>query len=156
VAELLVLAPLGPPAVREAFARGEIPLHVTVLPNVRISDEKVEGFSAAVAEIASATPPVAVSGDHIERFGRKGDVTVTVLTPVPGLDALHRRLLAAAVGAGAISVDPEYNGDGFCAHATHVPLGVFAPGENTVLSRIVLVERLQDLYRVLQVDDLAG
>jgi hypothetical protein len=153
VPELLVLAPLALMTVGDEFARGTIPLHVTVLPNVRVPEAGVKKFHDAVAKIASVTPSIAIAGDHLERFGTS-QVTVTALAPIPELAALHQDLLAAAQSAGAISTDPQYSGDGYRAHASHTPFGALTPGETALLTYIVLVERRQDSHRALQAHDL--
>jgi hypothetical protein len=155
VPELLVLAPLALMTAGDEFARGTIPLHVTVLPNVRVPEAGVKEFHDVVAKIASVTPSIAIAGDHLERFGTNGQVTVTVLAPIPELVALHQDLLAAAQSAGAISTDPQYSGDGYRAHTSHTPFSALAPGETALLTSIVLLERRQDSHRALQAHDLS-
>jgi hypothetical protein len=70
--ELVVIAPIAPIGPGDRFdpGVGTVPLHLTVLPKVRVSHDRSATVSAVVDRIAAATRPIPVVADGRGGFGK--------------------------------------------------------------------------------------
>jgi hypothetical protein len=144
-------------AVGDEFASGAIPLHVTVLSNVRLDDSAVPGLLDVFAQIASGTPLIESEAGDLAMFGPNNDVLVTLVRVTPALRDLHLRLLSAAHEAGATSVEPAYDADGYRAHVTHTSSGEAVPLRDRVtLTEIVTLDCTDRVRRVLSMAALGS
>jgi 2'-5' RNA ligase len=139
--ELAIVAPLEQMLVGDTWSPGSLPLHITVLPNVRVSGDQVPQLIEMVSEVASTTPLLETRGESLEWFGPSQDIEVTTLAINAPLGNLHNRLLEAAIGLGAESVDPAFNAAGFRPHATRTIDGhEVTQGESVQLATIVVLD----------------
>lgn len=138
--ELVVLGPLTPMKVGDEFAAGAIPLHVTVLPNVRVAESALPELIDRIAVISNDTPTASTIAGATERFGADRDIIVTTLHITASIRRLHARLSDAARAVGGVVVDPDYNGDGYQPHVTRTATGDVAPAARVELTSLVTLD----------------
>ena len=138
--ELVVLVPLSPMRVGDEFAAGAIPLHVTVLPNVRVAESALPELIDRIAVISNDTPTASTIAGATERFGAERDIIVTTLHITAPIRRLHARLSDAARAVGGVVVDPDYNGDGYQPHVTRTATGDVAPATRVELTSLVTLD----------------
>jgi hypothetical protein len=162
VPRLVVVLPLRPMRLGEAFSLRTWPLHVTVAPTF-VTDADAAAVAAAIAPVVATTPAMSVTAAGEEGFGPSGRVPVTVLVPTPGLSTLHRRLIEAlcTVGtAGTVFDDPEYTGPGYRAHVTVTAEARLQTDEVAVLRQAAIVDMEpigpQRLRQVVWISELGG
>ncbi|HEY9290272.1 MAG TPA: 2'-5' RNA ligase family protein [Microlunatus sp.] len=154
--KLVVISPLTPLRAGDEFDRDRIPLHLTVLPPIRVDEDDAQAVTSAVVELASATAPITVTGTDYADFGPGGDVRVTTVDGSQELRQLHSRLLGSAQQAGAVPVQPDYNGPGYRPHITHTDDGVVRPGERILLSTLAIIDCTGATRPVAATAPLAG
>ena len=136
---LVVVLPLIPLAVGDAFAVAGWPLHITVLApfHTRQTSEQV----AAVIAVVAATQPVLTAWPGTEAmFGRGHDIPVTLVCEHPGLTRLHDRLLETLRPLAARPEEPAFTGSKFRAHVTVKGALRARAGAEFILTQIALVD----------------
>lgn len=89
--EMAVVALVEPMRAGGVYDVGRIPLHVTVLPNIRIDESHAAGLATRIEALASSTAELIVGIGSAEMFGRQSDIAVTVIESSPPLQRLHGR-----------------------------------------------------------------
>jgi len=136
---LVVVLPLIPLHVGDTFLVRDWPLHVTVLAPF-LTDTEPDVIAEALAAAASASATLSVVADGAERFGRRGDVPVTVLEPDEGLTALHDLVVAAVLPFAAAPEEAAFTGTEFRAHVTDKLHGRVHAGDALELGQLALVD----------------
>jgi len=136
---LVVVLPLTPLTVGDTFLVRDWPLHVTVLAPF-LTDAAPGVIEEALAAAASAQSALSVVAGGAERFGRRGDVPVTVLEPDPGLTALHDLVVGAVLPFAASPEEAAFTGTEFRAHVTDKNHGRVHAGDILELGQIALVD----------------
>lgn len=114
---LVIILPLQPLTVGDAFTLQSWPLHLTVAPTFVI-DGGLPTVLAAVTPLLVHQPPLDVVAGQEYGFGRAGRFPVTLIEPTVELNRLHTQLVAALLAAGAEFDHPEFTGDGYRPHVT--------------------------------------
>lgn len=138
-----MIAPLAPMNVGDEFDSGvgAVPLHMTVLPKVRIARDRSAAVAAVVRGIASTTAPVGIVASGRAGFGHEGSVQVTTVEMSDQLRRLHSRLLTDVCRAGAESVQAAYNGDGYRPHVSDTRDGQLVnPGDQLLLTTLAILD----------------
>ena len=155
--ELAVVVPLEPMRVGDELADGAIPLHVTVLPNVRMRDAAVAELILQISSLAADTSVIHTVARAVEVFGPNLDVAVTTLDSTVALRQLHARLLRAAHALGAESTEPAFNSGGYRPHITHNPAGrVPLESDLVMLAALVTVDCTANIRRIISSAPLVG
>jgi 2'-5' RNA ligase len=155
--ELAVIVPLEPIRVGDEFADGAIPLHVTILPNVRMRDAAVAELILQISSLAADTSVIHTVARPVEVFGPNLDVVVTTLDSTVLLRQLHTRLLRAAHALGAESTESAFNSDGYRPHITHTPSGRDPLESDLVmLGALVTVDCTSNIRRIISSAPLVG
>jgi hypothetical protein len=141
--DLVIIAPLAPMDVREQFDAGvgTVPLHLTVLPKVRVPSDRSGAVAAAVRDIAATTAPLTIVADGRAGFGQDGAVRVTTVVLSEELRLLHARLLEDVCNAGGSPAQPGYVGEGYRPHISDTFDGrLINPGEHVVLASLTILD----------------
>jgi 2'-5' RNA ligase len=155
--ELAVIVPLEPMRVGDEFADGAIPLHVTVLPNVRVSDAAVAELIQRISSLAADTSVINTVARGVEIFGQNLDVVVTTIDSTVSIRDLHARLLHAAHTLGAESMESAYTSDGYRPHITHTPSGqVPLKSDLVMLNALVTVDCTSNIRRIISLAPFGG
>jgi 2'-5' RNA ligase superfamily len=139
VFRLVVVLPLQPLAVGDAFSLKEWPLHLTVAPTFVI-DADPKAVAATISGQLAGQGPLMVDVGADEGFGHSGKIPVTLIEPSITLSALHNLLVDALVAVGAVFDDPQFVGTGYRAHVTVVGSARVQRGETLTLRQAVLVD----------------
>lgn len=155
--ELAVIVPLEPMQVGDEFAHLAIPVHVTVLPNVRMRDAAVAELIRRISSLAADTSVIHTVAREVEVFGPNLDVVVTTLDSTVPIRQLHTRLLNAAHASGAESTESAFNSEGYRPHITHTPSGhVPLESDPVTLRALVTVDCTSSVRRVISVAAFGG
>jgi len=154
VKEFVAVAPLVPVAVGDRFPAGRLPLHMTVLPKVRVppdaARELIEGLRSAVSTISG--PVTALLGERAS-FGHVREVPVTTVQLSDGLVALHSQLLAVAVEVGGEPIQPSYCGTGYRPHISDVGDEAVTEGR-LALATVAVIQCTGSVRTVVAVEHL--
>jgi len=71
-----------------------------------------------LAELANRESSVTTTASGDDYFGPQKQVHVTILTMTPELQTLHNRIIALLKNLGTTFDDPQYQEEGYRAHAT--------------------------------------
>ena len=156
--ELVVIAPLVPVGLGDEFAgAGTVPLHLTVLPKVRLPADRSADLSAVVDDIAATTAPIAVVADGRAGFGHDGEIPVTTVELSATLRRLHLRLRDDVLRVGAVAAQPAYSGDGYRPHVSDTGDGAkVSPGEQMLLTSLTILDCTLPTRRLVHHAALAG
>ncbi|WP_262849848.1 2'-5' RNA ligase family protein [Mumia quercus] len=102
------------PAAAE-FGRDAWPLHVTWVPPFDAAEDDVV---RALGAVLDGRRPVETSALAEQWFGRRRDVRVAELAHGPGVEALHRALLATLAESGVDVRAMRHVGDAFRPHVS--------------------------------------
>ena len=136
---LVVVLPLQPLAVGDAFTLQDWPLHLTVAPTFVI-DGGVPAVSASIAPLLSAQPALHLVAGPENGFGGTGRFPVTLIEPDVDLDRLHARLVGALLAAGAEFDRPELTGHGYRPHVTIKGDTTVHAGDHLTLDQAAIVD----------------
>jgi hypothetical protein len=99
------------------FPMSAWPFHVTLAANFVIN-KPVDQLNEMVADFAKSYEEFnAIAGDD-DHFGPEGKVLVTKLEMNPQLKVVHEALISLLESTGALFDQPQYNNEGYIAHAT--------------------------------------
>jgi len=155
--ELAVIVPLEPMQVGDEFADGAIPLHVTILPNVRVRYSAVAELIQQISSLAADTSVINTVALGVEIFGPNLDFVVTTLDSTASIRELHARLLHAAHALGAESMESVYNSDGYRPHITHTPSGrVPLESDLVTFGALVTVDCTSSIRRIISLAPFGG
>lgn len=155
--ELVVIAPLTMIAVGDQFDQGAVPLHLTVLPPARVTQDQIPAIVDAVCAIAAATSPIMATARAYDQFGKDGSVAVTTVEPSAELRQLHHQLLTAAQSVGAVPRQASFTGDGYRPHITHThDHRMVRPGEVVTLTTLAVLDCTLPSQRVTAAAPLSG
>jgi hypothetical protein len=139
VPRLVIIAPLTPLAVGDAFTLREWPLHLTVAPTFVIT-EGLPAVLSAVAPILLPQPGLRLCVGPEEGFGHAGIVPVSTITPTRELTDLHVALVTALLAVGAQFDDPNFIGDAYRPHVTLKGGAALRPGAGLTLQQAAVVD----------------
>jgi len=139
VSRLVVILPLRPLAVGDAFTLREWPLHMTVAPTFIIVGGLPE-LLPAVSEILLAHPALRLSVGPEEGFGHAQNVPVSLIEPTVELSRLHHRLVRALLDMGAQFDDPEFIGAAYRPHVTLKGADALPRGTGLTLRQAAVVD----------------
>jgi hypothetical protein len=139
VGEFTVNLPLQHVALDELIDRAAWVPHVTIQSNVTTDADPaavVEAVRAAIDGFGS----VRASVGEEAHFGSDGSFLVN-LVKAPALRAMHDVVYARLrEDAGAVSINPAADGDGFSAHVTVTPRGRAREGDEIELDQVLVAE----------------
>lgn len=136
---VVVVAPLRPLTVGDAFTVADWPLHITVMPPF-LTSHTSDQVAAVIAEVAATQPLLTARAGVDALFGRKHDLPVTLVLGHPGLTLLHDRLISALRPLAARADEPAFTGPGFRAHITVKGERRVHEGDELRLSQLALVD----------------
>lgn len=124
------------------------PLHITLVSNFILDIEKVNLINK-LSDLVSAITPVQVWAGNDEYFGKDKKIQVTVLDMTKELLSLHKQVIALLENVGAVFDEPQYNNDGYRAHATVQKTLRLNKGDTITIDKITLVDMLpgQDITK---------
>lgn len=93
------------------------PLHVTLASNF-VVDRKAVGLFDRLVKLASNEKSVTTTASGEDYFGPQKQVHVTTLTMTPEVRTLHNHIIALLKNLGATFDEPQYQEEGYRAHAT--------------------------------------
>ncbi|MEO7018291.1 MAG: 2'-5' RNA ligase family protein [Leifsonia sp.] len=153
--EVAVVFPLEQMQVGDTYVLNDIPLHLTVLSNARLTGA-ASGFVDEVRRAAEGCAPFTARALGLELFGPNANIPVTEVTVVPTLRRLHEALCEAVLRHGGEAVEPAYWGADFRAHVTKTPRGLgIDPGSEVRLDRVALIDCSQPIRKVIWTEPLA-
>jgi 2'-5' RNA ligase len=129
---------LEPIADGTEFDAKHWPLHVTLVSNF-VVDRKAVGLFEKLAELAANERPATAIADDDDYFGPQKQVHVTTLVMAPELRALHNRIMALLKRDGAVFDAPQYQEEGYRAHAT-VQARRLHKGDSVVIDELTVVD----------------
>lgn len=137
--EFTVNLPLHRVALDELIDRAAWVPHVTIQSNVTTeADPSV--VAEAVRAAVHGVGPIRASVREEARFGPEGSFLVNVVD-APELRAMHDVVHARLRDdAGAASIDPAADGDGFRPHVTVTTRGRAREGDEVVLDQVLVAE----------------
>ena len=137
--EFTVNLPLQHVALDELIDRAAWVPHVTIQSNVTTDADPVAVVEAVRAALEGVGAIRALVGEEA-RFGPDGSFLVN-LVEASALramhDVVHERLRQEA---GAVSINPAADGDGFNAHVTATPRGRAREGDEITLNQVLVAE----------------
>jgi hypothetical protein len=139
MSRLVVILPLLPLVVGDAFTLREWPLHLTVAPTFVIEGGLL-AMLPAVAPILTAQPALRLRVGPEAGFGHALDVPVSLVEPAVELTRLHTGLVVALLAVGARFDDPEFVGDGYRPHITLKGVAALPPGDHLNLAQAAVVD----------------
>ncbi len=135
------------------------PLHTTLASNFIVDWESTDLFNK-LASVLSDIKPVSVSAGDDEFFGGERKIQVTVMDMTPELMNLHKQIIKTLRDAGAIFDEPQFNEDGYRAHATVQKAHRLNEGDSVLIDEVTIVDMFpnQDITRrkILKTIKLAG
>jgi len=134
---------LEPVADGTEFYAKHWPLHVTLASNFVI-DRKAVNLFDKLAELASSENSVTTTASEDDYFGPQKQVHVTTLTMTPALQALHNRITALLKSVGATFDEPQYQEDGYRAHATVQISKRLHKGDTITIDEFTVVDMFPD------------
>lgn len=138
MARFVVVLPLVPLAAGDEFTVADWPLHVTLVEPFA-TELSAEAVADALGPVASSASVVHAAAGDEAMFGRRRDVTVTLVRDDGELEALRMRALEAIRIAGVhVDVDPSHAE--FRPHVTRKRQGRLPPGDRVVLETLALVD----------------
>lgn len=151
--QLAVVAPLRPMKVAANFPRDDLPLHLTLLPIVRVKDADSAGeLQRRLTQVTTTLTPIESVVADEEWFGPQHDVLVFVLGPAPAASRAHEAFLAAATEVSAEPVEPQYTGPGFRPHITRArDSSMLRLGQRLLLTEVAILDCTAALVRVCSV-----
>ena len=114
---LVIVLPLRPLAVGDAFTLREWPLHLTVAPTFVIAGG-LPAVLPVVAPVLLAHRALVLDVGPADGFGHAMNVPVSLVEPSAELIGLHSRLIASLLTVGARFDHPEFIGDAYRPHIT--------------------------------------
>lgn len=124
------------------------PLHITLASNFIVDWESTDLFNK-LSDVLSNINPVSVSAGEDEFFGGERKIQVTVLDMNEELMSLHKQIIKTLKEAGAIFDEPQYNENGYRAHATAQKSHRLNKGDNVLIDEVTIVDMFpnQDITR---------
>ena len=113
----MIVLPLRPLMVGDAFTLQDWPLHVTLAPTFVIGGGLPAVLTAVTAVLSNQPTLDFVAGEE-DGFGGSGRFPVTLVEPTIELSRLHARLVAALLTADAEFDHPQFVGGGYRPHIT--------------------------------------
>jgi len=157
VSRLVIILPLRPLALGDAFTLRDWPLHITVAPTFVIFGG-LPAVLSAVTAVLSPHSALRVSVGPEEGFGHAMNVPVSLVDPTAELRLLHADLSAALVAVGARFDDPDYVGDAYRPHITLKGAAALPRGADVTLHQAAVIDMAPDgerrLRRVVWTTDL--
>ncbi len=135
------------------------PLHITLASNFMVDWEATDLFNK-LTSVLSDIKPVTVSAGDDEFFGGERKIQVTVMNMTPELMTLHKQIVRTLKDAGAVFDEPQYNDDGYRAHATVQKAHRLNKGDGILIDEVTIVDMFpnQDITRrkILKTIKLGG
>lgn len=129
------------------------PLHITIASNFIVDWEATNLFDN-LTNALSHTRPVTITVGDDEYFGGERKIQVSVMEMTPELMSLHKTVINTLEQAGAIFDEPQYNNDGYRAHATVQKAHRLHKGDKVTINQVTIVDMFphQDITkrRILQ------
>lgn len=139
MSRLVVVLPLRPLAVGDAFTLREWPLHLTVAPTFAI-EGGLPAVLPAVGPVLLEQQRLVLRVGGAEGFGHAMNVPVSVVEPAAQLSRLHTQLVTALLAAGARFDDPEFIGEAYRPHVTLKGVAPLRRGESLTLPQAAVVD----------------
>ncbi|HET8670781.1 MAG TPA: 2'-5' RNA ligase family protein, partial [Candidatus Saccharimonadales bacterium] len=119
------------------------PLHVTLASNFVVNRKAVNLFDK-LAELAGSEGSVTTTASEDDYFGPQKQVHVTTLTMTPELQTLHNRMIALLKSLGATFDEPQYQEEGYRAHATVQANKRLHSGDTVTIDEFTIVDMFPD------------
>lgn len=116
MSQRILVCMVEPVGVGYEFERSDWPLHVTLVPWFKVTDQS--WFTSGLARIVGELTPLQITLGDKELFGSKHDVPVRVVVPNKELTNLHNELLNLVKEWGSLLSD-RFVGKKYRAHVTH-------------------------------------
>lgn len=134
---------LEPVADGTEFAATHWPLHVTLASNF-VVDRKAINLFDELEELASKENSVTTTASEDDYFGPQKQVHVTTLTMTSELQTLHTHIIALLKSLGATFDEPQYQEEGYRAHATVQADKRLHKGDTVTIDELTIVDMFPD------------
>lgn len=135
------------------------PLHITLASNFMVDWEATDLFNKLTGVLSDIKPVTVNAGDD-EFFGGARKIQVTVMDMTPELMTLHKQIIRTLKDAGAVFDEPQFNEDGYRAHATVQKAHRLNKGDSIHIDEVTIVDMFpnQDITRrkILKTIKLGG
>ena len=138
-AEYLLTSSLAPIERGQVF-EGSLPLHVTVQQWFSLEYERA--FINALQNLATRFEPLEIEGGDEALYGQNNDVPVRLVRRVGRLARLHTQTGELVARFGGELRNPEWAGDHYSPHVTHVDGDELKEGEVVTIRTIELIKRV--------------
>lgn len=137
-AEYLLTSTIGPIERGQEF-EGSLPLHVTVQQWFTLESDRA--FQNALQNLATRLDPIEIEGANEALYGPSSDVPVRLVRKVGQLARLHMQTGELVTRYGGELRNPEWAGERYSPHVTHVNGAELKEGEAVTLRTIELIKR---------------
>ena len=141
MANYLLTSSLAPIERGQTF-EGSLPLHVTVQQWFSLEYERA--FINALQNLATRFEPFDIEGGDEALFGPNNDLPVRLVRRVGRLARLHAQTGELVTRFGGELRNPEWAGDRYNPHVTHVDGAELKEGEVVTLRTIELIKSVPD------------
>jgi len=138
-----VIAPLEKVTEGDVFHYTGFPLHIT-LAGVFAVDLKGADLAQELTNSLRDQQAIHVTSDQKDWFGPNKDVGVMKINMSDDLMSLYTSIYGTLLSLGAVFNEPQYEGDGYGAHATDQKSATLKPQENVVIDSIAIVDLFPD------------
>lgn len=130
---------LEPVADGTEFDAKSWPLHVTLAANF-VVDRKGVNLFEKLAGLADDERPVITTASEDDYFGPQKQVRVTTLVMTLELQTLHNKIIALLKSVGATFDAPQYQEEGYRAHATVQADNRLHKGDPVTIDELTVVD----------------
>ncbi len=130
---------LAPASEDTEFFWKNWPLHVTLVGTFAVDWENT-GLFEKLSALLTKQKPIEVEAGDDDYFGPQKQIQVTVLEMNPELMFLHKQIIKILKEVGAIFDEPQYNEDGFRAHATVQEAARLHKGDVVNIDEVTIVD----------------
>jgi len=134
-----VIAPLEKVTDGDIFYYTDFPLHITLAGVFAVDLEGAE-LAQALADSLRDQHAIRVTSHQKDWFGPNKDVGVMKIIMSQNLMNLYNTIHNGLLSLGAVFNEPQYEGEGYLAHATDQKSAVLKPQEHVVIDSIALVD----------------
>lgn len=134
---------LKPVADGTEFDAKHWPLHMTLASNF-VVDRRATDLFGKLAELVDNEAPATTVASEDDYFGPQKQVHVTTLTMTPELQALHNHIIALLKNLGATFDEPQYQEEGYRAHATVQADARLHKGDTVTIDEFTVADMFPD------------
>lgn len=120
------------------FTSTDWPLHSTIADTFAVN--YTDKLIVRLKQLASTHKPIQVTAAHDDFFGQQQETQVTILNMNDEILNLHQEIIELLENAGATFNSPQYNKEGFRAHATAQSHARLNEGDSVIFDNLTIVD----------------